>query len=58
MRKRLHILAVILRAALLRGVSKNGRKRRRLWPILRGSSLRGEHLRMTPEFVEGPVHLH
>jgi hypothetical protein len=34
---------------LLRGVSKDGRGRRRLWPILRGSPLRGEHLRMTVE---------
>jgi hypothetical protein len=34
----------------LRGVSKDGRERRRLWPILRGSPLRGERLRMTGDF--------
>ena len=33
----------------MRGVSKDGRER--LWPILRGSPLRGEHLRMTEEYV-------
>jgi hypothetical protein len=35
----------------LRGISKDGRKRRRPLPILRGSPLRGEHLRMTAVLV-------
>jgi hypothetical protein len=34
---------------ILRGVSKDGRGRCRLLPILRGSPLRGERLRMTVE---------
>jgi len=36
----------------LRGVSKDGRECLR--PILRGSPLRGEHLRMTGEFFVAP----
>jgi hypothetical protein len=40
----------------LRGVSKDGRERCRLRPILRGSPLRGERLRMTVEFFS--VHQH
>ena len=35
----------------MRGVSKDGRER--LWPILQGSPLRGERLRMTAAFVGG-----
>jgi hypothetical protein len=41
----------------LRGVSKD-RQHTRLWPILRGSPLRGERLRMTVEFFEGAVLQH
>jgi hypothetical protein len=40
----------------LRGVSKDRRKRP--WPILRGSPLRGEHLRITGVYVAAPYFLY
>ncbi len=43
---------------ILRGVSKDGRGRRRLLLILRGSPLRGERLRMTAEFFEVAARQH
>jgi hypothetical protein len=46
-----HILHRHPEERALARVSKDGSERRRLWPILRGSPLRGEHLRMTLKFL-------
>jgi hypothetical protein len=44
-----HILTVILRAALLRGVSKDNRGYCRLWPSFEARRCADERLRMTIE---------